>query len=194
MLGLLTPTRADWIDAALSNFDAVLLDHFHCELKAASNGTALVARYPMFPRLVRTLSELAREELEHVQQVHDELERRGVRAHPPGEDPYAIALRKATQGDTPKGDYGALLDRLAIGALIEARSCERFSILKEHAPTAALRAWYADLFASEARHHRLFASLAEDAVGEEVARKRLAQLAEREAEIVERLPLEARVH
>ena len=72
----------------------------------------------MFPRLVRTLSDLAREELEHVQQVHDELQRRGIRAHPPGEDPYAIALRKSTQGDTPKSEYGALLDRLSIGALI----------------------------------------------------------------------------
>lgn len=194
MLGLLTPTPDGWIDAALSNLDAVLLDHLHCELKAASNATALVARYPMFPTLVRSLSDLAREELLHVQQVFDELERRGVRAHPPGEDPYALALRRATQGDTPRAEHGALLDRLAIGALIEARSCERFKLLEKHAPTEALRDWYGELFASEARHFRLFASLAEDAVGQELARKRIAQLAEREAEIVERLPLEPRVH
>jgi tRNA-(ms[2]io[6]A)-hydroxylase len=194
MLGLLTPTPPGWIDKALSNLDAVLLDHLHCELKAASNATALVARYPMFPRLVRTLTDLAREELEHVQQVFAELERRGVRAHPPGEDPYALALRRASQLDTPKLELGSLLDRLTVGALIEARSCERFALLREHAPTPELRAWYADLFASEARHYRLFASLAEDAVGEEAARKRLALLAERESEIVERLPLEARVH
>jgi tRNA-(ms[2]io[6]A)-hydroxylase len=194
MLGLLTPTPSTWIDAALSNLDAVLLDHLHCELKAASNATALVTRYPMYARLVRSLSELAREELTHVQQVFDELERRGVRARPPGEDPYALALRRASQPDTPRAEHGALLDRLSIGALIEARSCERFKILERHAPTAELRSWYGALFASEARHYRLFASLAEDVGGEELARRRLAQLAEREAEIVERLPLEPRVH
>jgi tRNA-(ms[2]io[6]A)-hydroxylase len=194
MLGLLTPTPAGWIDAALSDLDAVLLDHLHCELKAASNATALVARYPMFPRLVRTLTDLAREELEHVQQVFSALEARGVRAHPPGEDPYALALRRASQTDTPRVELGALLDRLTVGALIEARSCERFSLLKERAPTPELRAWYADLFASEARHYRLFASLAEDAVGPDVARARLTDLAAREAEIVERLPLDPRVH
>jgi tRNA-(ms[2]io[6]A)-hydroxylase len=194
MLGLLTPTPPGWIDAALSDLDAVLLDHLHCELKAASNATALVARYPMIPRLVRTLTDLAREELEHVQQVFSELASRGVRAHPPGEDPYALALRRASQRDTPRVELGALLDRLTVGALIEARSCERFSLLKEHAPTPELRAWYADLFASEARHYRLFASLAEDAVGADVARARLTDLAAREAEIIGRLPLEPRVH
>ena len=196
MLGLLTPTPDRWIDAALSNLDAVLVDHLHCELKAASNATALVVRYPMYSSLVLSLTSLAQEELQHVQQVHHELLRRGVRAHPPSEDAYALALRKASQTENYKGktDNGPLLDRLTIGALIEARSCERFSILKEHAPTEALRAWYADLFASEARHHRLFSALAEEIVGPEAARARLATLAAREAEIVERLPLEPRIH
>ena len=196
MLGLLTPTPDRWIDAALSNLDAVLVDHLHCELKAASNATALVVRYPMHSSLVLSLTSLAQEELQHVQQVHHELLRRGVKAHPPSEDAYALALRKASQTESYKGktDNGPLLDRLTIAALIEARSCERFSILKEHAPTEALRAWYADLFASEARHHRLFSALAEEIVGPEAARARLATLAAREAEIVERLPLEPRIH
>jgi tRNA-(ms[2]io[6]A)-hydroxylase len=193
MLGLLTPSDPRWIDAALSNLDAVLIDHLHCELKAASNATALVARYPMHSRLVRELSALAQEELSHVVQVFDELARRGVRAHPPDTDPYAAALRKAATQDGGTAE-SALLDRLLVGALIEARSCERFALLKEHAPTPELRAWYADLFASEARHHRLFTSLAEEVAGFETARVRLERLAQHEAEIVHRLPLVPRVH
>lgn len=192
MLGLLTPTDPRWIDAALCDLDKVLVDHLHCELKAASNATALVARYPTHPRLVRELSELAREELLHVGQVFEQLEKRGVKAHPPDKDEYALALRRASTRDG--GAHAGLLDRLLVGALIEARSCERFSLLKEHAPTAELRAWYEDLFASEARHHRLFASLAEDVVGFEAARARYAVLAEREATLVGSLPFGPRVH
>jgi tRNA-(ms[2]io[6]A)-hydroxylase len=193
MLGLLIPTDASWIEAALAQFDAVLLDHLHCELKAASNATALVARYPSEPRLVRELTALAREELSHVAQVHDELHSRGIVARPPDRDPYATALRRATDLK-PTGPAGALLDRLAVAALIEARSCERFALLRDHAPTTSLRSWYAELFASEARHHRVFSSLAEDAAGLEEARGRIAWLAEREAEILAELPIRARVH
>ena len=190
MLGLLTPTDGRWIEAALSNLDSVLLDHLHCELKAASNATALIGRYPGHPRLVRELSALAQEELSHVVQVHAELERRGLTAHPPDPDAYAAALRRAA------GEQQAdpLLDRLTVAALIEARSCERFGILKEHAPTPELRAWYGELFASEARHHRVFASLAEDVAGFEIARARLVQLVAREAVIVAGLPIVARIH
>jgi tRNA-(ms[2]io[6]A)-hydroxylase len=193
MLGLLTPTDPRWIDVALADFNAVLLDHFHCELKAASNASALMARYPAHPRLVRELATLAQEELSHVVQVHDELVRRGVRPYPPETDPYAAALRRAA-GSERSGPESALVDRLTVAALIEARSCERFAILREHAPTDALRDWYKELFASEARHYRLFASLAEDVVGADEARERLARLAEREADIVGGMPLLARVH
>lgn len=192
MLGLLSATDPRWVEAALGDFDRVLLDHLHCELKAASNATALVARYPMHPRLVRELSELAREELLHVQQVFAELERRGVRAHPPDKDEYALALRRASTRDG--GAHAGLLDRLLVGALIEARSCERFALLKTHAPTEALRSWYDELFACEAKHYRLFSSLAEEIAGFDAARARFATLAEREAELVGSLPFGPRVH
>lgn len=190
MLGLASSTDPRWVAVALDDLGAVLVDHLHCELKAASNATALVARYPMHPRLVRELTELAREELTHVQQVFERLEARGLRATPPEEDVYARTLRRAL--DDGRGD--PLLDRLSVAALIEARSCERFQLLAEHAPTAPLRAWYQELFVSEARHHVLFASLAEDVYGEQRARERVRFLAEREAEILARQPIRARVH
>jgi tRNA-(ms[2]io[6]A)-hydroxylase len=190
MLGLISSTDPRWVDVALGDLDAVLVDHLHCELKAASNATALVARYPMHPRLVRELTALAQEELTHVQQVFDRLEARGVRATPPEEDVYARTLRRAL-GDG-RGD--PLLDRLAVAALIEARSCERFQLLAAHAPTAALRDWYDDLFTSEARHHVLFAAIAEEVFGEARARARIRMLSEREAEILAQQPIRPRVH
>ncbi len=190
MLGLASSTDPRWIDAALSDLDALLVDHLHCEIKAASNAMALVARYPMHPRLVAELTELAREELTHVQQVSTALNARGTRAYPPTEDPYAKALRRAT-GD---GLGEPLLDRLTVAALIEARSCERLQLLSKHAPTEPLCRWYAELFTSEARHYRLFASLAEEIAGGARAKERLVTLAEREAEIAASQPLRARIH
>ncbi len=190
MLALVSSTDPRWVYVALGDLDAVLVDHLHCELKAASNATALVTRYVYHPRLVRELAELAREELSHVGQVHDELARRGLSARPPDEDAYARALRRAL--DDRKGE--PLLDRLAVASIIEARSCERFQLLSLHAPTPELRAWYHDLFASEARHCRLFASLAEELHGEERARERIRTFAEREAEILSKMPVLPRVH
>src|SRR5262249_13455403 len=113
MLGLLTPTDPRWIDATLADLDAVLLDHLHCEIKAASNATALSARYPFHAGLVRELWALAQEELCHVAQVPQELSRRGVRPRPPDRDPYAAALRGAAALDQGTGPGDGLLDRLA---------------------------------------------------------------------------------
>jgi len=190
MLGLLSTTDPRWVEVALANLDAVLLDHLHCELKAASNATSLVARYAMHPRLVRELTALAQEELGHVIQVYDAMTARGVEARPPAEDVYASSMRRALADKR----CDALLDRLSVAAIIEARSCERFGLLAAHAPTDAMRGWYRELFASEARHHRLFASLAEEIFGEEKARWRLGFLAEREAEILAKAEPTPRVH
>ena len=127
----------------------------------------MVTRYPMHPRLARELTALAAEELGHVAQVFD-----------------ALADKRCEP----------LLDRLAVAAVIEARSCERFGLLATHAPTEALRGWYRELFASEARHHRTFASLAEEIFGEERARERIGFLVVREAEILAASPPTPRVH
>ena len=190
MLGLLTDSDPRWIDAAIRDLDAVLVDHLHCELKAASHATSLVTRHSTVPRLVRELTALAQEELVHVAQVFAEIEKRGVVAGPPGSDVYVAALRRTIGGGSMAEQRA---DRLLVAALIEARSCERFAILRDHAPLT-LRAWYTDLFESEARHHRLYASLAEDAIGFEAARNRLTHLAAREAEIIAAIPIAARIH
>jgi tRNA-(ms[2]io[6]A)-hydroxylase len=193
VLGLLTPTDPAWVDAAQSDLDGLLRDHAHCELKAAQSALSLVARFGgEAPEWVAPLVALAHEETEHFAEVEAKLAARGARMSPPRPDDYVVALRAAARNDgsgTP-----ALLDRLLVSSLIEARSCERFKLLAERLPDADLRGFYRELMISEARHYRLFAGLAESRFGEETARERLGILAAREATVVDRLPLGPTVH
>lgn len=193
MLGLLTPTLPTWVEAVERDLDRLLQDHAHCELKAAQSALSLAARFGgEAPELVLPLLALANEETEHVAMVHERMRARGVTMSLPDRDDYVVMLRKAANEDG--GGYPPLLDRLLVSALVEARSCERFRLLAEHLGDASLRAFYADLMASEARHHRLFASAAEERFGASEARARFATLVKREAEIVRHLPLGPTVH
>jgi tRNA-(ms[2]io[6]A)-hydroxylase len=174
MLCLKVPTDSAWVDHALSDIDAVLADHAHCEMKAASNALSLAARHPGDATLVRALAELAREEIEHFQRVLERLVDRGVRLAPPPVDPYAAELRRAVHalphlpGDSGiPAEAAPLVDRLLVGALIEARSCERFKLLADATArdASALSVFWAELMAAEARHYRTFIELAERAAG-----------------------------
>lgn len=193
MLGLLQPTDPAWVQAVEKDLDGLLADHAHCELKAAQSALSLVARFGgEHPELVEPLVALAHEETDHFHQVATRMRERATPMPPPEPDRYVLALRDAAKPEHP--GVPRLLDRLVIGALIEARSCERFKLLSEHLSSPALRDFYAELMASEARHYRLFAGLAEQIFGEDVARGRLGQLATREGAIAHRLPLGPTVH
>lgn len=193
MLGLLKPTDPRWIEVAQSDLDSLLSDHAHCELKAAHSALSLVGRYGgEAPEIVEPLVALAKEETEHFDEVHRRIAERGARLEPPGSDAYVVALRDAARRD--RGDRPAFLDRLLVSALIEARSCERFRLLAEHLGTMELRGFYRDLMASEARHYRLFAGMAETFFGRDEARARLGELAQREAEVLDARPPSATVH
>ena len=190
MLGLQAATDAAWAEGALRDLDEVLRDHAHCEMKAASNAMSLAVRHGDRPELVRALLELAEEELRHFRRVHEMLVARGIPLGTPPIDPYAAALRTAStrHGKSPS----VVVDRLLVGALIEARSCERFRILSERAPEEELRALYRELLASEAGHYRTFLDLAiaegaRDGVDEATVRARLRAFAEVEGAIVARL-------
>jgi tRNA-(ms[2]io[6]A)-hydroxylase len=172
----------------MRDVDAVLRDHAHCEMKAASNALSLAARHPKNVPLVRALAEIAREEIEHFQRVLAILEARGIDLGAPPVDEYAAELRKAASS-LPRDEVGAVVDRLLVAALIEARSCERFKLLvealAEDAERAELYALYKELFAAEARHYRTFVDLAIEACGDEArVTARLGKLAEREGAIV----------
>jgi tRNA-(ms[2]io[6]A)-hydroxylase len=187
MLCLKVPTDRAWAAAAMRDADAVLVDHAHCELKAASNALSLVARHPGDPELTRALTDLAREEIEHFQRVAALLAARNVTMGPPPVDEYAAALRRALH-TLPRAATGSVLvDRLLVGALIEARSCERFQLLADAAreTDAELHALWKELLASEARHYRTFVDLAARAAGDRAAAvARLECLAEAEGAIV----------
>lgn len=199
MLCLTRPTPPAWVEKALENLDAVLIDHAHCELKAAQNALSLVPR-ALSRAMANELLALADEETRHVRQVLDELDRRGLRLGTPPPDPYAAELRAIAHRSRPggRGAQDALLDRLVVAALIEARSCERFRLLADGlagAGQAELAAFYEELFEAEARHYRVFTELSGEAAGDRaVARKRLAELALAEGEMCAKLGVTASVH
>jgi tRNA-(ms[2]io[6]A)-hydroxylase len=177
MLGLLVDTDARWASEAVLDLDAVLRDHAHCEMKAAANAMSLVARHPDNLVLVRKLVALAQEELAHFDRVIELLAARGIALGAPPVDGYAASLRARARHD--------LVDRLLVAALIEARSCERFKLLAEALGDGhELHAFYRELFAAEARHHRDLVDLAAAASSERTANARLAELAEIEADVV----------
>jgi tRNA 2-(methylsulfanyl)-N6-isopentenyladenosine37 hydroxylase len=183
-------TDPGWVEVATRRLDEVLLDHAHCEKKAAAQAMSLVATYPERVRLVQRLTRLASEELGHFRQVYDRLVARGLVLRRDAGDPYAQRLRKHLRRDDP----GRLTDLLLVSALIEARSCERLGLLAAALEEADLRAFYAGLAQAEAGHERLFVGLAREYDRPEVVAGRLAELAEAEAAIVRDLPLEPRIH
>jgi len=188
MLSLRVATDDAWVTHAVGDVDALLRDHAHCEMKAASNALSLAARYPDDLGLVCALTSIAKEEIEHFQRVVAVLERRGIALGSPPVDEYAAALRRAASSLPREGDGTALVDRLLVGALIEARSCERFKLLAAalSEQDVELHRFYEELFAAEARHFRVFVDLATKAAHGDVARisARLDELASREADIV----------
>ncbi|MBL9108731.1 MAG: tRNA-(ms[2]io[6]A)-hydroxylase [Myxococcales bacterium] len=189
MLCLTTPTDPGWAIAAARDFEGVLVDHAHCEMKAATFALSLVARHPTNLSLVRALTALAREELDHFDRVVDFLEARGVPLGHPPVDVYAADLRAACK-ELPRDGTPLLVDRLLAAALIEARSCERFKLLGEVvAGDPVLRDFYEELFACEARHFRTYRDLALEASGGDAAgvERRLRTLAVAEGKIVARL-------
>ena len=190
MLNLARPTPEGWLDRILPHLDTVLIDHAHCEKKAAGTAINLIFRYGHHGFLLEPLSRLAREELQHFEQVLGILAERGSAFRILHPSPYAGRLRKAERSQEPE----RLLDALLCCALIEARSCERFQLLAEAAPEARLREFYRGLYVCEARHHGLYVDLASQLVAPDVARARLQELAKLEAEALAACPPQPRMH
>ena len=190
MLSLATSTASDWAQRVLSDLGELLVDHAHCEKKAAGMAVNLVFRYSQHEFLMEPLSRLAREELVHFEQVLALLRSRSEPFRPLRPSPYAGRLRRMTRTHEP----ARLVDTLLCCALIEARSCERFGILAETAPDAELRDFYAGLLACEARHHGVYLRLAAQLLAEDVVAGRLSELAVREAEVLAETPPLPRMH
>jgi tRNA-(ms[2]io[6]A)-hydroxylase len=180
VLHLVSETSADWLPRVQAHLDEVLLDHAHCEKKAAGAAIKLIFSYPHHRFLQEPLAELARDELDHFQQVLAKLDARKIRYERLKPSPYGMALHALTRRDEPD----RLLDILLISALIEARSCERFQILADGLVERALVELYRSLLASEARHHGIYVELAAQLVDRETVEARLLELARSEAQII----------
>ena len=157
-LGSSTPE--EWIIEACQRVPEMLLDHANCELKAASTALGFLYRYPDRAALAQRMSRLAREELRHFEQVRSIMDEMGIPFDRLSASRYAGGLRDVVRQNEP----GKLLDLLLVGALIEARSCERFAVLAPHLPPK-LGKFYAGLLASEARHFEHYLAFAKSECG-----------------------------
>jgi tRNA-(ms[2]io[6]A)-hydroxylase len=179
---LVAPTPPAWVDAAVAGWREILIDHANCEKKAASSALALIFAYPEDEAATLVLSRLAREELRHFEQVTRLMRRLGVRHERRQPSRYATGLRAAVARAEPERG----VDLLLMGALIEARSCERFALLAPRLP-APMGEFYAGLTAAEARHYEVYVQLARgrcDPRAPDRWRERLAALAAVEAQLV----------
>jgi tRNA-(ms[2]io[6]A)-hydroxylase len=170
---LAAPTSASWLKQAQARPDLLLIDHAHCERKAAGVALQLMFRYPGEPGLADVLSPLAREELEHFELVLGMMGRRGIVLRPLAAPSYGAELARAVRREEP----GRMLDSFLVAGLIEARSHERMALLAEHLPDAEIQDLYGELLASEARHFGLYWLLAEQRWPRAVIAERLEQLA-----------------
>lgn len=184
------PTSEAWLQQALSNLDIILLDHSHCERKAAGVAVNLLFRYPSYTELIYQLTDIAREELEHFQQVNDWLAKKDIPLAPLTPSPYGATLKNNIRRHEPH----RLLDSLLISALIEGRSHERLGLLGEYCPDVELAKFYRGLMASEARHYGIYWVLATKYFDRITVEDRLAELANIESEILKELYPQPRIH
>jgi tRNA-(ms[2]io[6]A)-hydroxylase len=185
---LLSATPDAWVQAAADRWRELLNDHAQCEKKAASSALALMFTYPEDRRLAAALSRLAREELRHFEQVQKLMIALEVPFERQRPGRYAAGLRAKLRTADPQRK----LDLLLAGALIEARSCERFGLLAPRLPPE-VGGFYAQLARSEARHFEQYLELAHETAPQQW-RERLRELAEHEAGLATRPDAQLRFH
>jgi tRNA-(ms[2]io[6]A)-hydroxylase len=182
MLGLKLETDPRWVNIVEENINEILTDHAFCEQKAASYAISLIVKYPEISELVQKMTDLAQEEMEHFQRVHNLILERNEVLGWERKDPYVQDLMKYVKKG---GNYEMVLaERLLIAAMIEARSCERFRVLSENLKDEKLAEFYRELMASEARHYTMFLKLAKKYCTSVDVEKKWQELLTFEAEIM----------
>ena len=178
-----------WLTAAVKSLPVLMIDHANCEKKAAATAMSLMHRYTDNTPLLNKMSRLAREELRHFEQVLKLMTQRGIAYKSVTASRYAQALREKVR----KKDPHKLVDTLIVGALIEARSCERFAALAPHVDDT-LRDFYISLLKRESRHFADYISLAKNLEDASVVEDRLASFRSVEKELIESEDTEIRFH
>lgn len=182
MLGLKLVTDPRWVNIVETNIEEILTDHAWCEQKAASNAISLITYNSELEELVTELLVIAKEELDHLQLVHNLIKSRGLTLGRERKDHYVNELYKFMKKDGSRKD--ALVDRLLFSAMIEARSCERFKVLSENIKDQELAKFYRDLMISEAGHYTTFLGFARKYVDNFDVDKRWQEWIEFETSII----------
>jgi tRNA-(ms[2]io[6]A)-hydroxylase len=181
----------EWVKTVMEDFDSFLTDHANCERKASSMAMSFVAKYPDRVEIIPELIETALEELEHFQQVYAFMEKRGVLLPQQiGEDLYVKRLLQFCRS----GREDRFIDRLLLASVIECRGAERFRLVYEALPEGELKQFYHQLWASEAKHGNIFVKFALHYADEKEVYKRLDELMQHEALVLQELPLQAALH
>ena len=187
---LLSRSDPQWLPLAIKQFDRVLIDHAHCEKKAAAHALSMLQAYPEIPGLPGQMARLAREESSHLSRVLSIIESRGLKLTRDLGDPYVQGLHLQIR----KTQTERCLDRLLISAIVESRSCERLSLLASGLEEVSLRNFYTRLAQSEAGHQTLFLRLAEQTFPAPVVAERLDWLLRYEAELIGSLEVRPSIH
>ena len=183
-------TSDKWIQLALSNPIEILIDHAHCERKAAGVAIQLMFRYPSEPNLAEVLSPIAREELEHFEKILNFLKDLGYSLKALKPPPYGAELAKHIRKEEPN----RMIDSFLIAGIIEARSHERLSLLALNSEQETFKVLYASLLESEARHFGIYWKLAQTKFSKNQTFTRLEELSKIESEILAETCLMPRVH
>ncbi len=187
---VLVATPEHWVQVILDDFDTFLADHANCERKASALAMSLVVKYPQRTAIIPTLISVAREELEHFDQVYALMCERRVALVKDEPDPYVNALVAHMRHD--RGSR--LLDRLLVSSVIESRGAERFRIVAGALEDARLREFYTTLWKAETKHGHQFVDMALRCYEAEEVYARLHELMQAEADIVSALPWRPSLH
>ena len=183
-------TPSAWVEAVMADFDRFLLDHAAAEKKASGMAVSMVSHYPDRVELVKAMADLAIEELVHYKEVIKVIYDRGLQLADDEKDQYVNEFRQCIR----KGTEFYFLDRMIIGAIIEARGAERFGLIAEALPEGQLKKMYKAITNSEQRHYQQFLDLAKLYFAEDVVEQRASEMLDIEASIVAKLPIQAKLH
>lgn len=187
---LLVATNPSWTDAVIDNFDAFLLDHAAAEKKASGMAVSMLSHYTDKTELVRTMADLAVEELVHYREVVKWIHSRGLITQADQKDPYVVAFRETLR----KGQDLYFMDRLLVASIIEARGAERFQLVADALEEPGLKRFYSSIARSEERHYETFLNLAYLYLPQPEVDDRWHDLLAIEAELVQSIPIRAALH
>lgn len=192
MLGLKFETETSWVEVAENGLQQLLTDHAFAEQKAASNAVSIIINYSEETALVSDMSDIAIEEMEHFRMVHNIMVKKGMVLGKATKNDYALKLQKFFPKTHDRTE--ALVHRLLVAALIEARSCERFKVFSDNLEDQDLSTFYKNLMISEANHYKLFLGYARKYMDRTIVDQKWQDLLAFEAEMMKSRGTVAKVH